>query len=339
MYNILVSWEELKAYLGITEREAGSSARYKARLISEMLKDDINKLYFHFVSPIVTEFERVNAFFQATDIDPHDMITEVANFHASLKGRIFLPCGSYIPLAKVDFGAKYIFERDAMIIHRNNDPTVIQQAKEIDSRCHPMLLEAESQVSKRLPTSENIFLSLSYLHPSRVLSQVDCVSLGKLPMHHLIHGTQMANIDEQYHKIKFVDWKSKAAFNDGISENPVVFWKMVCFYNNIPGETPFNELATYALSCLTTPTSNAVVERLLSYVTAVKTKASNKMSSSMLEAIVRIRTKLHFEGKCCRDFCVTPKMLELFSVTVMYPPSAAKESVDNIDEDLTLTTI
>ena len=228
IYNILVSWEELKAYFGIAEREADSSARYKARLISEMLKDDINKLYFHFVSPIVNEFERVNAFFQATDIDPHNMITELANFHASLKGRIFLPCGSYIPLAKVDFGAKYIFEKDAMVIDRNNNPIVIQQAKEIDSRCHLMLLEAESQVSKRLPTSENIFLSLSYLHP-RVLSQVDCVSLGKLPMHHLIHGTQMANIDEQYRKIKFVDWKSKAAFNDGIPENPVVFWKMVSF--------------------------------------------------------------------------------------------------------------
>ena len=157
IYNILVSWEELKAYFGIAEREADSSARYKARLISEMLKDDINKLYFHFVSPIVNEFERVNAFFQATDIDPHNMITELANFHASLKGRIFLPCGSYIPLAKVDFGAKYIFEKDAMVIDRNNNPTVIQQAKEIDSRCHLMLLEAESQVSKRLPTSENIF--------------------------------------------------------------------------------------------------------------------------------------------------------------------------------------
>ena len=54
-----------------------SSARYKAKLIGKMLKDDINKLYSHFVSPIVNEFERVNAFFQATQIDPIDLLTQV----------------------------------------------------------------------------------------------------------------------------------------------------------------------------------------------------------------------------------------------------------------------
>ena len=64
IYNILVSWEELKTYFSIAELEMDSSARYKAKLIGEMLKDDINKLYFLFDSPIFNEFERVNAFFQ-----------------------------------------------------------------------------------------------------------------------------------------------------------------------------------------------------------------------------------------------------------------------------------
>ena len=62
MYNISVSWEELKTYFLIAELEMDSSARYNAKLIGEMLKEDINKLYFHFVSPIVNELERVNAF-------------------------------------------------------------------------------------------------------------------------------------------------------------------------------------------------------------------------------------------------------------------------------------
>ena len=49
------------------------------------------------------------------------------------------------------------------------------------------------------------------------------------------------------------------------------------------------------------------------HVSAVKTKPRNKMSPAMLEAIVRIKTNLHFEGKCCRDFSPTQNMLELFN--------------------------
>ena len=188
IYNILVSWEELKTYFSIAELEMDSSARYKAKLIGEMLKDDINKLYFHFVSPIVNEFERVNAFFQATQIDPNDMSKELNLFHSSLRSRLFFANGSNIPIERVDFGAKYIYERDHLIYSSNNNSTVVQKVNEMDSRCLQMLLEAERQVRKRLPCSEEMFLTLSFLHPSRVLRQIDFAPLAQLPMQHLIHG-------------------------------------------------------------------------------------------------------------------------------------------------------
>ena len=70
IFNIFMNWEELKAYFLIAEQTGDAKVRYKARLIAEMLKDPVNKLYFYFLSPVVAEFERVNAFFQATDIDP-----------------------------------------------------------------------------------------------------------------------------------------------------------------------------------------------------------------------------------------------------------------------------
>ena len=35
------------------------------------------------------------------------------------------------------------------------------------------------------------------------------------------------------------------------------------------------------------------------------------MSSTMLEAIIRIRMELQFQGMCCKDFLVSPKMLKL----------------------------
>ena len=64
-------------------------ARYKACLLLNMLNDPVLCLYFHFVSPFVTEFDRVNAFFQATDSDPEEMEKELVAHSKSLHGRVF----------------------------------------------------------------------------------------------------------------------------------------------------------------------------------------------------------------------------------------------------------
>ena len=77
IYNCLVNWEELKTYFAVAEQESAQDARYEACTIVEMLSDPINLLYFHFVSPLVTEFERVNGFFPATDADPEEMDKEL----------------------------------------------------------------------------------------------------------------------------------------------------------------------------------------------------------------------------------------------------------------------
>ena len=52
------------------------------------------------------------------------------------------------------------------------------------------------------------------------------------------------------------------------------------------------------------------------------------MSPAMREAIVRIKTNLHFENKCCKDFIVTPKMLELFNSS-MYATQDINEEYDD----------
>ena len=95
------------------------------------------------------------------------------------------------------------------------------------------------------------------------------------------------------------------------------------------GKNPFKELATYALASLTNPVSNAVVERIFSQVIAIKMKLRNRMSVELLNALVRIRSKLHFEGKCCRDIIVTTQMLELFNSEQMYGASTQPQSVSS----------
>ena len=88
LYKTLVNWEELKAYFSIAELEGSADVRYKARLISDMLKDPINLLYFHLLTPVVSEFEKVNAYFQATNLDAQSMMQLLKTFFDSFKGRV-----------------------------------------------------------------------------------------------------------------------------------------------------------------------------------------------------------------------------------------------------------
>lgn len=70
------------------------------------------------------------------------------------------------------------------------------------------------------------------------------------------------------------------------------FWACVLDCFNSIGESPFKELALFALRCLTLPVSNAVVERIFSYMNCIKTKGRNKLQLQMLDALLRLRVHL-----------------------------------------------
>ena len=137
----------------------------------------------------------------------------------------------------------------------------VRKVREVYGRCHSLLLEAAEQVKKRLPPSKDIFNGLSYLRPSRILSQTARAPLASLPMQHHINE-KVQEIDNQYRYILYVDWQESGVFKDGIPTEAVSFWSGVLDYRNLVGNSTYGDLAAYALACLTTPTSNAVVERI-----------------------------------------------------------------------------
>ena len=149
---------------------------------NEILHDPINYLYFHFLSPVSSEFKRVNAHFQATDAEATEVVKELNLFYNSLRGRGYNSSGVSLPTDKVDYGAKFIFEADALI-HRMKNEMMVRRVWEVYSRCHMLLLEAAEQVKQHLPPSKDIFNSLSYLPPS-------CVPVIMLPMQHLMRRSR-----------------------------------------------------------------------------------------------------------------------------------------------------
>ena len=78
MFNILVNWQELKAYFTCAELATDKmGSQYKARLLKEMLSDDSNYLYFVFATPVGEEFERMYSLFQQTKVDAHTLYRDL----------------------------------------------------------------------------------------------------------------------------------------------------------------------------------------------------------------------------------------------------------------------
>ena len=255
--------------------------------------------------------------FQATHINAEDMIKELTLHHKSIRNRLLDRYGGPLSLDRIDFGAKFNYEINSFTASNKCSGEVMSQVQNIKQRCEDTLTEALNQVEKRLPETQSIFKGLSYLAPSYVLSQTMRVDLNMLPMQHLIKSEEYV-IKEQYRKILRVSRDEESTFDRKVPKNSVEFWSRVIKFRNSIGEPQFYELATYALACLSTPVSNAVVERFFSTVTNVKTKMQNRLGSQMLDAIARIRVNLQFQEnpKCCKDFYVSPEMTERFKTYI-----------------------
>jgi len=116
-----------------------------------------------------------------------------------------------------------------------------------------MILFADSQANREI--LENQWLLLGTLPLSEI-----CI--------HAEHNEKLGNIDIAH------------------------FWACALECTDAGGSKPFKELATFALNVLTIPIRNAVVERVFSFLNAIKTKERSRMQTLMLEALPRLRVHL-----------------------------------------------
>ncbi|KAK4324826.1 hypothetical protein Pmani_004567 [Petrolisthes manimaculis] len=263
IYNILVNWEELKAYFNIAKIQGGQDVRYKARMLWEMLSDGTNYLYFVFASPIVTEFERLNALFQSTNCKPSHLCHELEIYCTSLTRHVCDENGFPVPLEKVDFGAKFISESERILANEK------EQLQKLQDRCQEMMFTLVQQVKMRLPRSRELYDGLKKLSPSVVLTHTNRPPYTDLPFLHL-QGQAAEACENQYRRILYHPW-IEGNFDGKIPDDPEVFWSKIKSYES-EGSKPYSDLACFALSCLTTPVSNAFVERIFSHANAIKTK-------------------------------------------------------------------
>jgi hypothetical protein len=312
LYNLLMNWHELKAYFSCAEVMAPANIRYKVSSILNMLKDETLYLFISFLTPVVQEFERLNSLFQGSNVDPEVLFGELELHHRSLRSRVFDSRGYQLPLPCIDFGAKFLSDCQSFILQQpaHQREAAEKSVENTKIRCLKFLMGLLAELEKRLPENKGLFQGMSNLSPQKVLSQFKKVPFRDLPLPHLM-GSNSDIIEHQYRKISHVDWAETSIFSgSSIPKNSFEFWSAVQGYCLLDNNYPFQELANYCLSCLILPISNAFVERVFSQVTYVKNKQRNRMSIKLLDSVIRIKSYLMSRKICCKDFVITPQMLE-----------------------------
>ena len=274
-----------------------------------MLHDDGNYLYICFLTPVVKEFDQINKFFQATNADPEAMSQQLNICYVALKRRVCDNSGNELATSRVDFGTT--FQSESLRCSREN-PHICNQLLNVKERCKKFLQDLLLQVEQRLPANKDIINGLSLLKPGRVLSHINRAPFEKLPFQHLLQ--EIDDVEDQYRKILLQPWSEEIVFTNGVPDDAVEFWAAVQSFQDSVGLFPYKLLATYALACLTTPVSNAFVERIFSHINATKTESRNRLGIKMVESITRIRTSLMVRNKCCKDIVITKEMLRKFNV-------------------------
>ena len=89
MFNILMNWEELKAYFTSVELDQSEfDTKFRVRLPKEMLWDKKYCWLFEFATAVVQVFERLNGILQQSKADLHEWYQQIFLHQKSLQNRL-----------------------------------------------------------------------------------------------------------------------------------------------------------------------------------------------------------------------------------------------------------
>ncbi|XP_029443390.1 uncharacterized protein LOC115083609 [Rhinatrema bivittatum] len=316
MYNccerVLSQWDELKLHFDWCKFKENC---YDAEVLASMYHDDINRLYLHFLTPILQQFHRINKLFQLESGNRFAMQDSLLSFFRSLLLRFvspaFVPSSDedllalnlsdasiFLPVAAVDFGAVFRLALQELKVDETKVP-------DVKNHCLGFLIEAAKQIQNRLPENTKLWRSLTSFSPSAILSQVK-QPLYALELIKLFRG-DIGMLDLQYKSLSLVQWKTAD------DTNPEALWREVYNFRDASGDRAYGTLALFALSLLALPLSNADVERVFSQVKVIKSKTRNRMATATLSAILQVRYGMGRQGVCCTSFVPGSDMLKRFN--------------------------
>ncbi|KAK3908822.1 Zinc finger protein 862 [Frankliniella fusca] len=332
---VMSQWLELKTHFGIIAGSQKSSDKCTVgRKLSDLYRNEEHKLYLLFLQPITKALNQLNLKFQATDAEVpvlinelHEMCITVARMFLEPKVVPRLDAGgtcdtavmsddaiaalelalknpqARLPLKSVDYGDPFRIELGRMQIK----PDILNV---IENRCVSYLASLLKGLLRILPEQSGRFSAMKHLMPGVCLKPYgQRPRFQSLPLSLAAKETDMTVLQQQWDRMANVDWGQY--FDGSVPTSSVELWTALFKYE-IGGERRFAAIAAFALRVLTTPLSNATVERAFSVMNLTKTKIRNRMQTKMLEALLRLRLWSHGRH-CCAAFEPSAAMYALFN--------------------------
>lgn len=360
----LDQWDELKSlFLKISQEADKSNNCFLARTLAQMYNDDSNVLYLLFVKLILKEVNDMNLLFQSdsSKVDIYKLYDQLRLIIYSFARRIFKPAflnwdyeapvsqqlrtiayavekandmigNSVLALDSIDYGDDF----DSFARRCKCTPEQILVVKE---RCKNFLLKLIKELCDRTPANFDFVRKLRFFSPEVCLKPVSVISANSLPWEIFPSNVKFDKdaICNQWSRLQCMAFDE--IFPNASEEcNPSTihigeFWVAVSKITTAVGAKAFEDLADFALRCLSVPLSNAVVERVFSVMNSVKTKPRNRLQILMLNSIMRCRMFLKTRGKCCIEFEPTQKMYGLHNTKNLYQEKKTENTDATIESE------
>ncbi|KAK3924462.1 Zinc finger MYM-type protein 1 [Frankliniella fusca] len=353
---IVSQWVEMRAFFGIVVANAkDSKTKASASEVLALYKDQSLYLYLLFLRGILRQVNKVNLAFQHTNADVTKLHTELRELVFSVARRIVkeqaIPAterssvirmneiealrravttpANLLPLDRAGFGESF---RVAVSPSNLSE----EELRTVRNTCGQYLYNLCLQLFDRLPSNVESVEKLRHLRPHIALARVARPQFRQLPLDLARPGEDLDTLENQWMLLgstPLPDLCTHPEMYSKVEEMDVVhFWGCALTCKNAAGEYPFRELARFALRCLTIPISNAVVERIFSFLAAIKTKQRNRLQHLMLEALLRIRAHSKVSGVCCRTFIPSRNMISRFT-SQMYACRPKQQEAGQQGED------
>jgi len=206
--------------------------------------------------------------------------------------------------------------------------------QEFHNRCISFIKTSCLQIKKRYDFSNPILPLVNMLTPSIALSSdmrekyptITCLSqqLERI----VKEDNAIQTIDDQWRTLILVRLTDEIL----MEKEPDKFWTLIKDLES--GQ--FHDLATFALSVLSLPHSNASCERIFSKINCIKTKSRNRLITSTVSATVIVSECLKKKNGNCINFQPTKLMFDNMTYTSLYPTSKNEDKtvpVLNVNEE------
>lgn len=307
---ILEEWDVLTELFRLADFERESEI---AKIIYNELCNPVTKAYMLFLKYILPVFNQFNAFFQSESLLTPFIYSECLRFLKILATN-FLKI-EYISDEIVSVNCLHpqcILPVESIQVGSSTFNLISSFDKNLKEqflfKCLAFYQKAFQECLNRFPMN-NFFKNLNFIQINNALNiavNTDIHSVAEKICPNIVD-----NCKRECSKLKIYFSEEEKST---LPKTPIEFWKHLSTLKNFNDEFIFKNIAELALIILCIPHGNADVERIFSNITDIKTKKRNKLSTSMLEAVLRIKVDLHDKKLSCHDFVFTKQHFERYNV-------------------------